>query len=337
MGLRDTIAQRLFADTIQRAVNAAVSIRIDDSPGWTQIAGTTGPADRSWAERYEDLEDALEAWRKNFIVRRIVSLTRSYVVGNGITISSRRPEIDAFITRFWIHPQNRMDRRLGPMCDELTRAGEIFPILFTNPIDGLSYIRFMPAYRICEIECDPGDYEMELSYGEQMEDGSIRTWYSPNHALANQDLPPLMLHFAVNRPIGAVRGESDLSPVLPWARRYSEWLADRVRLNRQRTRQGIMDIALADDSLVRDKRQQLRTDNPIESGIYVHGPGEEVSFYNLNIDASQAEADGRVLRLAIAAGGNIALHYMGEGERTNYATARAMGEPTARHFTDRQR
>ena len=33
----------------------------------------------------------------------------------------------------------------------------------------------------------------------------------------------------LNRPVGCLRGESDLAPVLPWLRRYSRWLEDRVR------------------------------------------------------------------------------------------------------------
>ena len=250
------------------------------------------------------------------------------------------------------------------MCDELTRSGELFPILFTNRVDGMSYIRFIPASRIRELDCDPNDYETELRYGELMSTGDLRWWLSPHHPDTAQfprncqavskklhpeggqtspliggtegGLPPVMCHFTVNRPIGATRGEGDLVPVLPWALRYSEWLKDRVRLNRQRTRQGMMDLEIADDSMVREKRQQLRTSQPLESGIYIHGPGEKVTFHNLRIDANDAERDGRVLRLAIAAGGNVALHYLGEGESTNYATARAMGEPTARFFTDRQ-
>jgi hypothetical protein len=136
--------------------------------------------------------------------------------------------------------------------------------------------------------------------------------------------------------LGATRGEGDLGPVLPWAKRYSEWLRDRVRLNRQRTRQGVFVVKVADDGLVRDKRQQLRTDNPVQAGIYVHGPGEEVSMPNLGLRAGDVSEDGRVLRLAVAGGANVALHYLGEGESTNYATAREMGEPTARFYTDRQ-
>ena len=44
----------------------------------------------------------------------------------------------------------------------------------------------------------------------------------------------VMLHYAINRPVGAIRGESDLAPVLRWLSRYTAWLEDRARLNRYR-------------------------------------------------------------------------------------------------------
>jgi len=342
MGVVDWLLDGWLAGAVQRRVQAAaISVRVDDSSGWDPLAHGYGPADRPWGERRDDLDDALEAWRKNFLVRRIVNLVRSYVVGNGIVVSSKRPTVNNFVDEMWSHPKNRIDRRLGEMCDELTRAGELFPILFTNRIDGMSYVRFIPASRIRAIETDPNDYEKELRYGQVTNSAEPKWWLSPEHPAATDrsedgSLPPVMLHFAINRPIGATRGEGDLLPVLPWARRYSEWLQDRVRLNRLRTRQGILDLKINDDLLVQEKRQQLRTSNPWEQGIYVHGPGEETALHNLNIGADDAEKDGRVLRLAIVAGANVALHYLGEGEATNYATAKAMGEPTARFFTDRQ-
>lgn len=40
------------------------------------------------------------------------------------------------------------------------------------------------------------------------------------------------MHYAVNRPLGGLRGEGDLSPLLTWLRQYSAWLEDRVRLNK---------------------------------------------------------------------------------------------------------
>lgn len=341
---RQRIATRLFGDIISQAAKdaaAAVSVRIDDSRGWDQIGGGAGPADRPWHEYATDLQDAHEAWRKNFFIRRITSLCTSYVVGNGITVTSKDPDINEFILAFWRHPKNHMAQRLSPMCNELTRAGEIFPILFTNKADGMSYVRFIPASHIREIETTKEDYETELRYGQiQRGTAEIKWWIGPDHPnayrLRYKKLTPLMLHFAVNREIGAIRGEGDLGPVLPWAKRYTEWLKDRVRLGRQRTRQGMLEIEIADDTQVEAKRQQLRTRNPIEHGLYVHSSGEKVIMHSLKIEADDVKDDGWALRLAIATGANTAPQYLGEGTATNYATAKEMGEPVARFYTDRQ-
>jgi hypothetical protein len=344
-------ARLLFGHTIEQLVQqrlSAVSVRVDDSPGWESGAGAlggSGPADRPWADKYTDLEETLEAWRKNFFVRRLVTLTRSYAVGNGLSLSSDDADLDAFIDAFWHHQQNRLDRRLGPICDELTRAGEIFPVLFTNKVDGMSYVRFVPASRIRQVETDPDDYETELRYAQTRQTSAEpRWWIGPGHPYAFEPpthgingLRPLMLHFAVNRPIGATRGESDLTPVLPWARRYSAWLKDRVRLNRIRTRTAILHLRISDPALIEQKRQQMRTDNPIEKGIYVSGMDEELIAHDLSIGARGAEDDGRALRLAVTTGGNVGLHYLGEGGTVNYATAKEMGEPTSRFFAERQR
>jgi hypothetical protein len=328
--------------------SAAISVTVDDSPGWTPLT-STGPHDRDYAEWLQDQQDALEAWQKNFLVRRIVALTRSYVLGGGISLHSEHRHVDRFLQAFSTHPKTHLASRLGPMVDELTRAGELFPILFTNPVDGISYLRFVPASQIVAIETDPQDYETELRFCEAEPapgvpgSGTIagRWWLSPEHPdswqpAADGSLPPVMLHFAVNRPIGATRGDGDLGPILRWTLRYSNWLEDRVRLNRARTRQMLLDIMVADDAKVAERKRQVETEDPVRAGIYVHGPGETITAHKLEIGADDAEADGLALRLAIAAGANTALHYLGEGAQTNYATAREMGEPSARFYTERQ-
>lgn len=346
MGLRERLAGFLFGDVIDarvKAATAAISVRVDDSPGWDSLQ--PGPADLPWSERASALDKVLVAWRKSFMVRRLVTLTRSYVVGGGITLTSKLPEVEEFLRAFWKHPKNHMATRLGPMCDELTRAGELFPALFTNRADGMSYVRFVPASRIREIETDENDYEVELRYGQlQRSTTGLKWWIGPGHKHAFKrarggrggHFEPLMLHFAVNRPIGATRGGGDLGTVLPWALRYAEWLKDRVRLNRRRSRQGILDVELEDDTAVAGKAQKLRTSNPLEAGVYVHGKGEKVTMPSLEIRAGDVTDDGRALRLAIATGGNVGLHYLGEGAAVNYATAKEMGEPTARFYTERQ-
>ena len=347
MTLFDRIITRFLGDQIQAQVKsrlAAISARVDDSPGWMSH-NQAGPADRPWAARAQDLDDAFVAWQKNFMVRRIITLARSYIIGNGITITSKDPTIAAFVTQFMTHPQNRVEQRLASVLNELLRSGELFPTLHTNRKDGMSYLRFVPAATIREIKTDKNDYEIELQYGQQQKGSTeLKWWIGPGHKQAfnrarggtGGKLKPLMLHYAINKEIGCTRGESDLTPVLPWAKRYTAWLQDRVRLNRIRTRQGLLDVSIEDDSMVEQKRDQLRKTNPLEAGIYVHGAGETIEMRGLSIEASDAEDDGKALRLAIVAAANIGLHYMGEGETVNYATAKEMGEPTARYYHERQ-
>jgi hypothetical protein len=71
--LKTRLAHAVFGDIIQTAVAEAhrhpIPVRVDDTPGWNRLA-PAGPHDRDFAEWYQDQEDALEAWRKNFLVRR---------------------------------------------------------------------------------------------------------------------------------------------------------------------------------------------------------------------------------------------------------------------------
>jgi hypothetical protein len=336
----------------------AISRPVDDVGPWANLIPPPGPphaggwgaypwqtagvADRPWHEIAQDLDDALEAWRKNFLVRQIVRLTTAYVVGDGITVKADHRLAAAFTQEFWFHRQNRVDRRLSAWCDELTRSGELFIALFTNLVDGMSYVRAVPARQIVGIETSRDDYEQELAYWEQTQDPTAtqpggppftKKWASP---LTASPTDPVLLHFAVNRPVGATRGESDLTPILPWARRYTQWLTDRVRFNTIRTEMAAAWIKVQDETQVERKRRQYEANPPTGGNIFVTGPGEELAFPSASIDAGDAEPDGKALRLAIAAGANVPLHYLGEGESATRATAKEMGDPTRRHYRMRQ-
>ena len=305
----------------------------DDGPWYGGLAGQ-GPQDRAWPSLMQDMDDALDAWRYNFLIRQIVRLTTAYVVGDGIRLRASHPYVQSWIDAWWQHRQNRIERRLSAWCDELTRSGELFIALFTNPADGMSYLRSVPARSIEHVVTDPDDYEKELYYHERLlTSAQARVWPSPLSAGPGE---PVLLHFAVNRPVGATRGESDLTPILPWAKRYTEWLKDRVRFNRIRSEMAAAWIKVQDDSQVERKRRQYQANPPIGGNIFVSGPAEELSFPAANINASDASPDGLALRLAVAAGANIPLHYLAEGSSATRSTAAEMGEPTRRHYRMRQ-
>ena len=324
---------RLGADSLVGP--GLTSARADNDAGWNLVSGGDGPADRDWTSIRQDLEDSLEAWRLNAWVRQLVRLTSAYVVGDGIRVSSSRRVVGPFVEAFWSHRQNRIDQRLTAWCDELTRSGELFIALFPNPVDGMQYVRAIPASCILRVETDPEDYEREVAYHEQVP-GYIepKVWPSQHTATASE---PCLLHFTVNKPVGATRGESDLTPLLPWARRYAAWLRDRITFNKIRTELATAEIVLDDDSQVESKKSQYRANPPTAGSIFVHGRGEELRFPAANITAFEAKDDGKAIRLAMATAGDVPLHFFSEGESATRATAVEMGDPTHRFYRQRQK
>lgn len=318
-----------------RSYLAAVTSRVSDKDsGWHAMSGTE--RDQSWSDYLQQLTDTLEAWRKNPLARRIVALTTDYVVADGITLSSTSAPLQRFITEWWHHPQNHMDMRLPGLCEDLTRDGELFPVLSINKADGMSYVRFKPASRIDQIQWDKQDYEKELRYHEMafsIDNQPGKWWISPKHPTAHT-AKQIMYHYAVNRPGGCVRGESDLAPALVWLKIYSEWLQDRARLN-WAARMFLWDVTVPTGKV--DAKKHLYASPPSSGSIVVHDQGEEWKLHTPSIRAPDAKDDGRAIKRMAAVATGTPLHHLSDEENANLATATAMQESTNRHYARRQR
>jgi hypothetical protein len=334
--LRRGLAERVFGDVIEERVREAV--KVVDNKWWDQIAGCVAVTqDQHWWDLRDDIEDALEAWRKNPLAFRIVALTTDYVVGTGIKISSPVKYVDQFVSRFWEHRQNGMAMRIYSWCDELTRSGELFVVLFTNVVDGMTYVRTLPAVKINEVETDPDDLEKELRFHELRHDDPLRGKWWSGWERAKDDLSePVVLHYAVNKAVGCVRGRGDLAPILSWLRRYREWLEDRVRVNRHKNA-FLWHVKLTGAQAGDIQQKQAQYAKPPSPGsVIVTDETEEWSPVQPKIEAEDVKDDGKALRLMVASGAGIPLHYLAEGESATRATAREMVGPTVRHYEHRQ-
>jgi hypothetical protein len=278
--------------------------------------------------------DAQQAWRQNPLARRLVGMVTAYVVGNGISLRSEYAPLQKFIDDFW--QRNQMDQRIPEWCDELCRSGEVFPVLFTNPQDRLSTVRCVPASIVERIEWREGDYEAELCFKEvgTFGDSEEHWWVSPLHESADDIATPVMLHYAVNRPVGALRGESDLAPILPWLKRYSRWLEDRVRLNAGV--RAFLWVVKAPGRLRAELLERYR--QPPEPGSVIIADEQETwTAVAPSLNANDAANDGRAIRWMIVAGGpGTSLLDLGEGEDSNLATGQVMTEMRRRFLRRRQ-
>ncbi len=305
---------------------------VNDTAGWSALSAR--PHDYTQNQVSDLYADALTAWRKNPIAWRIIAITTDFVVGDAIQLASPVRPLHNFISAFWHHPLNRMDLRLEALSDELARAGDLFLLLFRNPQDGMSYLRLVTKDRITRIETAENDWERELAYIEHdPANPEGRRWLSPDHP----DSPAqeaVMLHYAVNRPAGALLGESDLTSMLPWLQRYSRMLEDRVRLHW--AVRSFLWLVTVPAGAIAAKREQYRA--APESGlIIVKDEGEKWEPVAPDLKGQDARWDLQAVRGMIDAGSGYPPHWRGEAGDANLATATAMQAPTERHLLRRQR
>lgn len=301
----------------------------------TAVFGTGGGAnDRDWSEMQSAYSDALEAWRKHPQAKRIIDITTDHVLGD--TFVPEAPGgVGRFIEQFWTHRKNRMDMRLPGIVDELSRAGDVFIVLFRNPGDGMSYVRLIPKSHILKIETAENDWETELAYHERRGPGEPpRVWLSPDHSEAAA-ADAVMCHYAVNRPVGALWGEGDLTAITPWLLRYSKMLEDRVRLNwATRVFQWFVRVPKASVEATREKYQ---LNQPKPGDIIVHDDNEEWDIKTPMLSAWDAANDLKAVRMMIAVGSGQPPHWHGDSMDVNLATATAMERTAMYHLRRRQR
>ena len=333
--------QRLFPRTFEETVRERLTAETENNFFVGTRRYDESDRDRLEYDREDVLDQCLDAWRDSPLARRIVELTSQYVIGPGFDIECKHTNTRKFITDFWNHRLNRMPSRLIELCDELTRTGNLFLLISTDP-SGMSYIRAIPASDIDTITPSANDIEQPISFttkaNEQLE---VSTYPAYNHLTDSQDengsFQSVILHYAINRPAGAQWGEPDLAPLLTWLRRYSAWLEDRVRLNRFRNAFVYVVTGRFSSEVARKARQtELAANPPSPGSILVCDESETWSVITPKLEALDANTDGLTIKKLIASGVGIPLHFLAEPEGSNRTTAESAGGPTFRRFEQRQ-
>lgn len=298
--------------------------------------------DRQPMDLQKVYQQSLEIWRSNPLARRIVGLTSQYVVGGGVRFHCDHEGTQAFLEKWWQHALNQGPLRVYEWCDELTRSGELF-FLLSSDAAGMSYLRAVPASQIASIETADNDMQQELVFHQQLP-GSLmeeRCWpaykSTDDQPQADGSFATVMLHFAINRPVGAVRGESDLAPINIWLNRYAVWLEDRARLNRYRNAfYFVVHARFIGESERAARQASLNAAPPTPGSILVTDESEQWEVIHPHLESSEAGSDGLAIKKMIAAGAGLPLHFLAEPESSTRTTAEAAGGPTFRHFEQRQ-
>lgn len=290
-----------------------------------------------------------EAYNANPLAYAIIEQTTSFVLGEGVIVSAANKKVQAVIDAFWYHPENRMDDRIYSLCMELALYGEQFIHFFVNKFDGTVIIRQIDPSLIDQIETDPEDIEKPLRY-HRRPIGQVMTSNAGDPPPSIVQMRPgeetqgcwfkareEVVQIAINKVSNAKRGKSDLATLLPWLRRYKDWLTDRVRLNKYRTA-FLWDVQLTGADKKTIDRKRMEYSAPPEPGsVIIHNEAEKWTAVSANLNSQDAAADGRAIKLMVATGATLPEHWLSDGDNGNRATASEMSLPTLLKFKRRQR
>jgi hypothetical protein len=270
---------------------------------------------------YQELhQQAYDAYIGNPLAFRIIETLTSYLWGPGPLIQSTSEPAQATIDN-WLQ-LNRFPHRGQQLTRELHLYGELFllrrPDGYLTPIDPVSVDEVKVS------DHDPGIVTAcKVIPRDRLATGQ-GDWYT---------VPEQVYHLAINRVSNAARGRSTLWVLLPWLRRYKSWLEDRVLLNRGRS-SWLWTVAVknATPTKLREKAQ-LYAVPPDPGSVLFHADDEAWEAKGLQLNAEDARWDGAALKLMIAAGAGIPIHWLSEVISGTRAVAAEMGGPTQRAFT----
>ena len=295
---------------------------------------------------YLELHNACyEAYNANPLAFAIIEITTSFVLGKGVTIAANDPTVQRVLLDFWNDPDNHMETRVYSLCTELSLYGEQFVRFYVNRMNGKVKIRQIDPSIIDEIETDPDDIETVLRFHKRPIGPSatspgaplpVTISGAPNSEGEWFQAGTEVVQFCINKVSNAKRGRSDLATLLPWLRRYKDWLTDRVRINKYKGA-FLWDVRLQGADKKAIDRKKMEYGYPPEPGsVIIHNESEIWSAVKPEINASEAAEDGRALKLMLAVGAQLPEHFLSDGANGNRATASEMGLPTFLKFQRRQ-
>ncbi len=286
-----------------------------------------------------------EAYNANPLAFAIIETTTSFVLGKGVTVAASDPVVQQVLQDFWHDPDNHMETRVYALCTELALYGEQFIRFYVNKLNGRIKIRQVDPSIIDQIETEPEDIETPLRFHRRPIGPSVTLPgdLAVINAPQGQDTEgewfkagTEMVQFCINKVSNAKRGKSDLATLLPWLRRYKDWLTDRVRINKYKGA-FLWDVRLQGADRKAIERKKMEYAYPPEPGsVIIHNEAETWSAVKPEINANAAAEDGRAIKLMIAVGAQLPEHYLSDGSNGNRATAAEMGLPTILKFQRRQ-
>jgi hypothetical protein len=322
----------------------------DDDTGWSRLSGRVGERDLMPMDQTRMQEVAAYLWESNPLAKPLIELPAAFLLGEGVRLECDNTEAQGWLTAFWNDPLNNLDINLVSHVRELGIFGEQLWPVRRNDVTGKVRLAKIDPSRITEVITDPDNDAVVI--GVQARDaigtGQLRTWrviyaasdielFSPEtEALRAAMTGGDCFYWRINTLSSGRRGRSDLLAVADHVDAHEQLMFGEVE------RAVVLRSVSWDVTMKGATREQIEerardTPPPAPLSVRFHNESEEWELLTPTLNSADADGAAKMVRNHVLGAATIPQHWLADGGDVNLATASAMGEPTYKVMTQRQR
>jgi hypothetical protein len=328
---------------VVEAAGAQTAAQSDADRSWRPIGQMT---DRDLTPMDQVLMQdlAVYSWERNRLANRLIELPVAYLLAGGVRLEVDDDEAQGWLDAFWGDPINNWRLKLPKRVRELAIFGEqLWPI--TRRLDGHIRITSVDPGRIATVHVDPDNDEQPIGVTVRRPNGEGEKTYrvvlpgddaemfGPAAQAMRAQWPDEAVFIRINDL--RARGRSDLLSAVDWADAVEELLFGEVEGAEVR-RSVLWDVTMtgADQDQINARVKELRA--PKGNTVRVHNENEKWDAVSPKLETNDVVSLLREGRMQVFGGATIPMHWFGDGENANRASAEAMGDPSLKVLSMRQ-
>jgi hypothetical protein len=318
----------------------------NDDNQWTSLGKRP---DRDLPPQTQDYVSnlAYRHWLLDPLGGRVIEIISDFIIGEGAQVTSPNENVQAVIDEFWEDEVNDFPEEQIAICTEMSIFGELLLIPFVKPVSGLVQLARIDALWIKDILPVPqfpqkagtvvlkNDNVVDKTGLARRELKIIRPSQDPRSPIPGM-LDGDCFYFAWGKVAGKRRGHSQLMRVIEWLDIHNKRLFNEAE-NQELSKAFVWDVTLKGASQEQIKDFLEKTETPQNASIRAHSDDIEWNAVAPDLKAQDfSESQRNFLQIILGAFG-IPEHFYALGREVNFATAKAMSEPTQRAFKRQQR
>ena len=334
---------------------ATGSIDDKENIGWTPLTSPTRSLPAYSQDRMFNVASYL--YRSNPVALRIIELNAAFVVGDGVFIKAKDPDVDAVIQKFWYNRRNKWRRLLSERVKTLSLYGEAVYPAYVNPVDGSVILGAVFPGIIERVLPNPRNtFEAESIITKQGQGFTIQNGQLIEVPVPLQQLQVIKqdvnvgsesfgldagdtFYFAINKPLDTLRGISDLYSIADWLDIYDAFLFNRAE--RQKGMSAYLwDVTLegaSPEEIDKYLTNQLLQESKSRTGrIIAHNEKVKRQAIAPDLKADDAASDARSFMAMIWSGTGFSSQAFGDPGNTGRQNASDMNEWVYKTLSARQ-